>query len=161
MDIRVTVEPEPRAIARSAWYQARAWVQWVRGVGLALAVVALWAFLTPGWWPIGVIAVGGGIAYQFDPWLRIRRHVKDPGWASHGPLTYTFTEQGVGFSSAIQTNQTVWRGFTKVVDTGDDLMLTMAKRRVVAVPREAFADGELEELTAFLSGQGLLAGRKR
>jgi YcxB-like protein len=161
VDIRVTVEPDPRALARGMRYLMRLYVQWVRGVGLALAVVALVAFVTPGWWLVGVVAVLAGVGYQFMPWLRVRRGINGRSRVLDEPHTFTFTEQGVGSSSATRTSQTAWSGFPRIVDTGVDLLLMPSKYQYVVVPRAAFTPQQFEELTAFLSGQGLLAGRKR
>lgn len=161
MDIQVTVGPDPRALARATRYQVRTYVAWVRGVGMALAVVALFAFVTPGWWLVGVVAATVGVAYQFVPWLRVRRWVNERIQNSVGPRTFRFTEEGVGFSSAVQTTQTAWKGYTRIVDTGEDLLLTFARQHVVAVPKDAFTPDQFNELTVFLSGQGLLAGPKR
>lgn len=166
MDIRITVRPDLNAMARGVRYVMRRRVRYLRIGGAVLIVLGLLAVLLSGGtpdfgWVLGFVLVLCGVLYELMPAWYARRAVRNRAKIMDEPRTYAFTEQGVAMSSASQSNTMVWSAFARIVDTGEDLLLMPARHQVIPVPRDAFTPGQFNELSVFLSGQGLLAGQQR
>jgi hypothetical protein len=157
--IEIDVPADPARMARlTRAVLGRSFLRY-RVVGAIVVVLAVASLALGGAVPLAVGLAAGGLALIVLPLLAGRRaptrQLVDGAWH------YSIDQRGVVARSPTVTNSLTWDAFVRAQVTPSDVLLFVAKRSLIGIPRASLPPAAEAELTRLLTARGLLAPAQR
>ena len=159
MPIEIDVPADPARMTRlTKAVLGRSFLRY-RVVGAVVVVLAVASLALGEAVPVAVGLAAGGVALIVLPWLAGRRaptrQLVDGAWH------HSIDQGGVVARSPTVTNSFTWEAFVRAQVTPSDVLLFLAKRSLIGIPRAGLPPATEAELTRLLTARGLLTPAQR
>ncbi|MFI1994847.1 hypothetical protein [Actinoplanes sp. NPDC020271] len=154
MPIMTSPQPDRGLVAAAVRFQARTVLWLFRGLGLLLLVVVLIDSVASRSVDVAGF-VGGFLAVFGAPWLMVKRATGRCWRLLGAPGTYTISDWGIQWSSALAQHGYAWSALRHVQEMPDQMIFTSKSAGFLPMSTAALLPGERERILATAAQNGV------